>query len=64
MNRGKACEKLSLKPVALCVVCVHGEELEIPGDAPAFSQLIKLSNSQDTLPFTREDCDRNAVPVK
>lgn len=58
---GKACEKLSPKPVALCV---HDEELEIPGDAPAFTQLIKLSNSQDTLPFTREDCNSNGVRVK
>lgn len=43
---GKACEKFS--PETSGPVCVHGEELEIPGDGPAFTQLIKPSNSQDT----------------
>lgn len=45
-------------------VCVHDEELKIPGDAPAFAQLIKLSDSQDTLPFPKEDCSSNGVRVK
>lgn len=54
----------NLLPEGKWPMCMVSNSLEIPGDTLVLIQLIKLSNSQDTLPLMKEEYNRNSVRVK